>query len=89
MNNSVEMIPQYTTVLFTDVWDSAEDFKADLEDSAFAGCMQDGSATGQPDNVSLLYSRVNNGRTLVRVYGSAYESDNTKLISNIQDYKID
>lgn len=41
------------------------------------------------DDVSLLYSRVNNGRTLVRVYGSAYESDNTKLISNIQDYKIE
>lgn len=55
MNNSVEMIPQYTTVLFTEVWDSAEDFKADLEDSAFAGCMQDGSVQGQPDNVSLLY----------------------------------
>lgn len=55
MNNSVEMIPQYTTVLFTEVWDSAEDFKSDLEDSAFAGCMQDGSITGQPDNVSLLY----------------------------------
>ncbi len=55
MNNNVEMIPQYTTVLFTDVWDSAEDFKTDLDNSAFAGCMQDGSVTGQPDNVSLLY----------------------------------
>ena len=55
MNSLTEMIPQYTTVLFTDIWDSAEDFKADLDDSAFAGCMQDGSTQGQPDNVSLLY----------------------------------
>lgn len=53
MSNS--MIPQYSTVLFTEVWDSAEDFKSDLAASAFAGCMQDGSITGQPDNVSLLY----------------------------------
>lgn len=53
MSNS--MIPQYSTVLFTEVWDNAEDFKTDLADSAFAGCMQDGSVTGQPDNVSLLY----------------------------------
>jgi len=53
MSNS--MIPQYSTVLFTEVWDSAEDFKTDLSESAFAGCMQDGSTTGQPDNVSLLY----------------------------------
>lgn len=55
MNNSVEMIPQYTTVLFTDIWDSAEDFKSDLSESAFANCMQDGSVQGQPDNVSILY----------------------------------
>lgn len=53
MSNS--MIPQYSTVLFTEVWDSAEEFKSDLAESAFAGCMQDGSQTGQPDNVSLLY----------------------------------
>lgn len=53
MNNS--MIPQYSTVLFTEVWDSAEEFKTDLAASAFAGCMQDGSTQGQPDNVSLLY----------------------------------
>lgn len=52
---SSEMIPQYNTVLFTQVWDSAEDFKDDLAESAFAGCMQDGSVTGQPDNVSLLF----------------------------------
>ena len=52
---SSEMIPQYNTVLFTQVWDSAEDFKTDLADSAFAGCMQDGTVTGQPDNVSLLF----------------------------------
>jgi hypothetical protein len=40
------------------------------------------------DNVSLLYSRVNNGRTLVRVYGSAHESDVYKLENNPSDYKI-
>ena len=55
MSNLTDLVPQYTTVLFTEVWDSAEDFKSDLEDSAFAGCMRDGSLQGQPDDVSLLF----------------------------------
>lgn len=59
-----EMIPQYSTVLFTDIWDNVEDFKSDLQDSPFDGSIQDGSVTGQPDNVSLvfylLYARYGN-----------------------------
>lgn len=55
MNSSVEMRPQYTTVLFTQIWDSAEDFKSDFQDSPFDGCIKDGTGTGDPDNVSLLY----------------------------------
>lgn len=39
------------------------------------------------NNTSLLYSRVNNGRTVVRIYGKAHESDSTKLQNNISDYK--
>ena len=61
---SNEMIPQYSTVLFTDIWDSAEDFKSDFQDSPFNGSIKDGSVTGQPDNVSLvfylLYARYGN-----------------------------
>lgn len=45
---SSSMIPQYSTVLFTNIWDNAEDFKTDLDDSAFADCMQETS-------VNLLY----------------------------------
>lgn len=64
MNNSVEMIPQYSTILFTDIWDSAEDFKSDFQDSPFDGAIMDGTVSGQPDNVSLvfylLYSRYGN-----------------------------
>ena len=58
MNN--EMIPQYSTITFTDVWDSAGEFKSDLADSPFAGCI----STTSPDNVSLvfylLYARYGN-----------------------------
>ena len=58
MNN--EMIPQYSTITFTDVWDDATEFKSDLADSPFAGCI----STSNPDNVSLvfylLYARYGN-----------------------------
>lgn len=53
MNN--EMIPQYGTVTFVDIWDDVADFKSDLAASPFDGCLKDGSVTGQPDNVSLLF----------------------------------
>lgn len=55
-----EMFPQYSTVLFTDVWDDVDTFKADLAESPFAGCV----STSEPDNVSLvfylLYARYGN-----------------------------
>lgn len=54
------MLPQYSTVLFTDIWDNVEDFKSDLAESPFAGCI----STSNPDNVSivfyLLYARYGN-----------------------------
>ena len=57
---SNEMLPQYSTVLFTDIWDNVEDFKSDLAESPFAGCI----STTNPDNVSivfyLLYARYGN-----------------------------
>ena len=55
MNNDCFMTSQYTTAIFTDIWNSADEFKADLNASAFKGCMQDGSVEGQKDNVSLLF----------------------------------
>ena len=54
------MIPQYSTITFTDVWDDATEFKSDLADSPFAGCI----SSTNPDNVSLvfylLYARYGN-----------------------------
>lgn len=59
-----EMIPQYSTELFTDIWDNVEDFKSDFQDSPFTGSIKDGTNTGDPDNVSLvfylLYARYGN-----------------------------
>lgn len=71
MMNNDELIPQYSTITFTDVWDSVEDFKEDLADSPFAGCIHYGETVGTapnqttyPDNVSLvfylLYARYGN-----------------------------
>lgn len=61
---SNEMIPQYSTETFTDIWDNVDDFKSDLADSPFDGCIKDGSNSGDPDNVSLvfylLYARYGN-----------------------------
>ena len=58
MNSS--LIPQYSTVLFTDIWDDVDEFKSDLADRPFAGCI----STSNPDNVSivfyLLYARYGN-----------------------------
>lgn len=45
------MIPEYSTVLFTDVWESADDFKADFTASPFVGAI----SASAPDNVTLLY----------------------------------
>ena len=57
---SNEMLPQYSTELFVDIWDDVSDFKSDLADSPFAGCI----STSNPDNVSvvfyLLYARYGN-----------------------------
>lgn len=54
------MIPQYSTVLFTDIWDDVDEFKSDFADSPFAGCI----SSSNPDNVSivfyLLYARYGN-----------------------------
>ena len=43
--------PHYTTVIFTEVWDDVDKFKADLAYSPFAGCI----STSNPDNVSLVF----------------------------------
>lgn len=57
---SSAMLPKYSTILFTDVWDNVEDFKSDLAESPFAGSI----STADPDSVSLvfylLYARYGN-----------------------------
>ena len=61
------MIPEYSTVTFTDVWDNIDDFKFDLANSPFGGCIHQGETAGgvtYPDNVALvfylLYARYGN-----------------------------
>ena len=51
MLNNDEMIPQYSTITFTDVWDDVDEFKSDLADSPFAASL----STSNPDNVSILF----------------------------------
>ena len=51
MTNNDELIPQYSTITFTDVWDNVEDFKTDLAESPFNGCI----SSSDPDNVSILF----------------------------------
>ena len=54
------MLPEYSTVTFTEVWDDVDEFKTDLAASPFAGSI----STTSPDNVSLvfylLYARYGN-----------------------------
>lgn len=57
---SNQILPQYSTELFVDIWDDVDEFKADLASSPFTGCI----STSNPDNVSivfyLLYARYGN-----------------------------
>ena len=46
--SNFEMLPQYSTVTFTDVWDSYEDFASDLGNSPFNGCITN-------DNEEILF----------------------------------
>ena len=58
--SSLSFLPQYSTIVFTDVWDDVDKFKQDLAESPFAGSL----STSSPDNVSLvfylLYARYGN-----------------------------
>lgn len=49
MNNRI--LPKYSTVLFTEVWEDVDEFKDDFNDSPFTGCI----SANNPDNVSLVY----------------------------------
>lgn len=64
---SNQILPQYSTELFTEIWDDVDEFKTDLAASPFAGCIHYGetsSGVTYPDNVSivfyLLYARYGN-----------------------------
>ena len=58
--SSLSLLPQYSTIKFTDVWDDVDNFKQDLAQSPFANSL----STSSPDNVSLvfylLYARYGN-----------------------------
>lgn len=53
--SNFEMIPQYSTVTFTDVWDSYQDFLTDLNASPFTGAI-----TQTEVLFYLLYARYGN-----------------------------
>lgn len=99
MNN--EMLPQYSTYLFTDIWDDVDEFKSDFADSPFAGAV----STSNPDSVStifyLLYARYGNNPianrditqwkfkifSVIFQYGPTWEKrlDIQKKLRNISD----
>lgn len=63
----ISTVPQYSTELFVDIWDDVDEFKSDLADSPFAGCIHSGETSGgvtYPDSVAivfyLLYARYGN-----------------------------
>lgn len=45
------LLPKYSTITFTDVWDNVNKFKTDLAASPFANSI----STSTPDNVTLVY----------------------------------
>ena len=49
--SNIEMTPQYSTVLFNEIWESAADFKTEFAASPFTGSI----SASNPDNVTLLY----------------------------------
>lgn len=51
------MIPEYSTVTFTDVWDNVEDFSSDLSNSPFNDCL---TANNVNRLFYLLYARYGN-----------------------------
>lgn len=54
---SNEMLPQYSTVLFTDIWDDEATFETDLAASPFTGAI---TAANVPLVFYLLYARYGN-----------------------------
>lgn len=46
-----KLLPQYSTIKFTDVWDDVNKFKTDLAGSPFANAI----SSTNPDNVTLVY----------------------------------
>lgn len=57
MSRDVTMLPQYSTMLFTDVWDNAEDFVAEYQDIGIPTTIANASATTL---YYLLYARYGN-----------------------------
>ena len=58
MSRNVTMLPQYSTMLFTDVWDDANAFATEFESSPFGTAIHHGETEDgvtYPDNVSLLF----------------------------------
>lgn len=49
--SDIKMTPEYSTILFTDVWGDVDEFKTDFADSPFVGSI----SASTPDNVSILY----------------------------------
>lgn len=95
------MTPQYSTMLFCDVWDEAEDFVSELADSPFAGVLKQDT----PEIIFyLLYSRYGNNPianrdvnqfkmktfSLIWQYGPSWEKrlDIQKKLRELQDDEI-
>lgn len=101
---SNEMLPQYSTKLFTEIWDDVSEFKADFAASPFTGAI----SSTTPDNVSLvfylLYARYGNNPianldetqwkfkifSVIFQYGPAWEKrlELQKKIRNLTDTEL-
>ena len=57
---SNEMLPQYSTILFTDIWDSYDKFLDDFSSSPFYGTEQNPTITSTELLFYLLYARYGN-----------------------------
>lgn len=63
---NITMLPQYRTMLFTDVWEDEESFKDDFADSPFDGCISD--TEGTPTEAEPIVPHDSLGRLYYLLY---------------------
>lgn len=62
----INKLPQYTTMLFSNIWESAADFKTDFAASPFNGCIS--SVEGTPTEANPIVPHDNVSRTFYLLF---------------------